>query len=68
MTELSRSLSLPLVVCYGLGTILGARVYVLVGVVAGEAGHHAPLSFVAAGVIAGGIFPRAHAHPALGKL
>jgi APA family basic amino acid/polyamine antiporter len=50
---LSRSLSLNLVTFYGLGNILGAGIYVLVGKVAGEAGYLAPVSFFIASVIAG---------------
>jgi amino acid transporter len=49
---LKRALSLGPVTYYGLGTILGAGIYVLVGKVAGQAGLYAPLSFLAAGVIA----------------
>ena len=41
--SLKRSLNLPLVVLYGLGNILGAGVYVLIGKVAGEAGFYAPM-------------------------
>ena len=50
---LRRSLSLPLVCLYGLGNILGAGVYVLVGKVAGEAGYLAPVAFLLASEIAG---------------
>jgi APA family basic amino acid/polyamine antiporter len=50
---LRRSLSLPLVTFYGLGTILGAGIYVLVGKVAGTAGMHAPISFLLAAIPAG---------------
>lgn len=50
--KLRRSLSLPLITFYGLGNILGAGIYVLVGKVAGEAGYYAPLSFIVASVIA----------------
>lgn len=50
--SLKRSLSLPLITFYGLGNILGAGIYVLVGKVAGEAGYFAPLSFFVASVIA----------------
>jgi len=39
-------------VLYGLGTILGAGIYVLTGVVAAEAGQHAPLSFFLAALVA----------------
>ena len=50
--ELRRSLSLALITFYGLGTILGAGIYVLVGKVAGMAGMYAPLSFVLAAITA----------------
>jgi basic amino acid/polyamine antiporter, APA family len=49
---LKRGLSLPLITFYGLGNILGAGIYVLVGKVAGEAGYFAPLSFFIASIIA----------------
>ncbi len=51
--ELKRSLSLPLLTLYGLGNILGAGIYVLVGKVAGEAGANTVLAFLIAMVIAG---------------
>jgi amino acid transporter len=51
--ELRRSLSLPMVTFYGIGTILGAGIYVLVGKVAGSAGMQAPLAFLLASLIAG---------------
>ena len=50
---LRRNLTLPLVTLYGLGNILGAGVYVLIGKVAGEAGYFAPLSFIVASILAG---------------
>ncbi|GIK25477.1 MAG: amino acid permease [Rhodocyclales bacterium] len=49
---LRRTLTLPLLTLYGLGTILGAGIYVLVGEVAGIAGMHAPLAFAVAAVVA----------------
>jgi amino acid transporter len=49
---LKRELGLPLVVFYGLGNILGAGIYVLVGKVAGEAGMLAPLAFFVACLVA----------------
>ncbi len=49
---LKRSLSLPLLTLYGLGTILGAGIYVLVGKVAGLAGLYAPIAFLAASILA----------------
>lgn len=50
---LKRSLNLPLLIMYGLGTILGAGIYVLIGKVAGIAGTYAPASFLVAAIIAG---------------
>jgi amino acid transporter len=50
--SLKRSLSLPLLTFYGLGTIIGAGIYVLIGVVAGKAGMFTPLSFLLAAIIA----------------
>lgn len=49
--SLKRSLSLPLIVLYGLGVTIGAGIYVLVGATAGIAGVFAPLSFALAGLI-----------------
>jgi len=51
MPELRRSLPLPLVVLYGLGVTIGAGIYVLIGVTAGRAGIHAPVSFVLASIV-----------------
>lgn len=50
--ELIRRLSLPLLIFYGIGTILGAGIYVLVGKVAGEAGFYTPFSFIVASLLA----------------
>jgi amino acid transporter len=47
-TTLKRSLSLPLLTLYGLGTTVGAGVYVLIGEVAAVAGAWAPVSFLVA--------------------
>ncbi len=49
---LKRSLGLSLISLYGLGNILGAGIYVLVGKVVGTAGVHAPLAFIMAAVVA----------------
>lgn len=54
--RLKRSLNLPLLVLYGLGTTIGAGIYVLVGAAAGRAGIYAPMSFIAAAI---GIAPTA---------
>ncbi|MCE9514416.1 MAG: amino acid permease, partial [Mycobacterium sp.] len=50
--RLSRSLGLPLVTLYGLGNILGAGIYVLIGKVAGFAGSSTTLAFLLAMVTA----------------
>lgn len=51
--NLKRSLNLPLVTFYGIGTILGAGIYVLVGKVAGFAGMFTPFAFLMALLLAG---------------
>ncbi len=50
---LKRSLGLPLLTLYGLGTLVGGGFYALVGKVAGEAGMTAPISFLLAAIVAG---------------
>lgn len=50
--KLVRSLSLLMITFFGLGNILGAGIYVLVGKVAGEAGYFTPLAFLIASLIA----------------
>jgi len=50
--SLKRNLTLPLVTFYGLGNILGAGIYVLVGKVAGVAGMFTPIAFLLSSVIA----------------
>lgn len=50
--QLRRALSLPLITFYGLGTILGAGIYVLVGKVVGAAGMYAPVAFLLASLVA----------------
>lgn len=51
--KLQRRLGLYLLTFYGLGNILGAGIYVLIGKVVGMAGLYAPVSFLIAAVIAG---------------
>ncbi|MDW3180229.1 MAG: amino acid permease [Acidimicrobiia bacterium] len=51
--RLRRTLSLPLLVFYGLGVTVGAGIFALVGEILGSAGDQAPLAFLVAGVIAG---------------
>jgi len=52
-TLLRREVGLLLLCLYGLGNILGAGIYVLVGKVAGHAGYYTLLSFMMAGLVAG---------------
>ena len=49
---LKRGLNLPLLLLYGVGNILGAGIYVLVGQVAATAGYQAPLAFLLAAAVA----------------
>ena len=51
--KLSRRLTLPLLVLYGLGVTIGAGIYVLIGATAGRAGIHAPLAFLLAAAVMG---------------
>jgi len=61
-------LGLPLLTLYGLGTVLGAGIYVLIGEVAGRTGGYAPFSFLIAAALSaltafsfaelGGRFPK----------
>jgi len=51
-TSLKRSLSLPQMVLYGLGTTIGAGIYALVGELAGIAGYFSPISFLIASLMA----------------
>lgn len=51
--SLKRSLSLPMITLYGLGTTIGAGIYVLIGKVAGSAGLYAPVSFAVSALLAG---------------
>lgn len=50
--QLKRRLNLPLLSLYGLGTILGAGIYVLIGKIAGIAGIYAPIAFIVSAIIA----------------
>lgn len=48
---LKRVLSLPLMIFFGLGNILGAGIYVLVGKIAGHAAMYTPLCFLVAALV-----------------
>ena len=50
--SLKRSLGFWLLLFYGVGNILGAGIYVLVGKVAAQAGYFVPLSFMLAALVA----------------
>lgn len=49
---LKRRIGLGLLTMYGVGVMVGAGIYVLVGAVAGDAGVWAPLAFLLAGIVA----------------
>lgn len=48
---LSRRLSLPMALLFGLGVTIGAGVYVLIGATVGRAGVYAPLAFALAAIV-----------------
>ena len=51
-STLKRAITLPLLVFYGTGTILGAGIYALSGMIAGLSGVFAPVSFLLSALIA----------------
>jgi len=51
-TKLNRSISLPMLILYGLGTMIGGGFYALLGEIAGEAGLFTPLAFLLSGLLA----------------
>ncbi len=53
MTTLDRRIGLTLLTLYGVGVMVGAGIYVLVGAIAGIAGAAAPVAFLLAGLVAG---------------
>jgi len=50
--QLKRTVGLTLLIFFGLGNILGAGIYVLIGKVASEAGIYTPFSFLVASIVA----------------
>jgi len=50
-SQLTRRLTLPLLLLYGLGVTVGAGIYVLVGATAARAGIYAPISFLLAAIV-----------------
>ena len=51
-TTLKRAITLPLLIFYGTGTILGAGIYALIGKISALSGEFAPFSFLVSTVIA----------------
>ena len=51
-TTLKRAITLPLLVFYGAGTILGAGIYALIGKIAALSGKYAPFSLLFSAIIA----------------
>lgn len=52
MVSLKRGISLPVLIFYGLGIIVGAGIYALTGKVVGHAGMYAPFAFLVAALVA----------------
>lgn len=52
-TPLKRTLTLPMMILYGLGTTIGAGIYALVGELAGVSGYLAPFAFLFSALLAG---------------
>jgi amino acid transporter len=50
--KLNRSISLPMLILYGLGTMVGGGFYALLGEIAGEAALFTPLAFFLSGLLA----------------
>ncbi len=48
-----RTLTLPLLVFYGVGVTVGAGIFALIGEILDVSGNQAPLAFLVAGAIAG---------------
>jgi amino acid transporter len=51
--QLKRTLTLPLLVLYGVGVTIGAGIFALIGEILAVSGNQAPLAFLVAGAIAG---------------
>ncbi len=49
--QLKRALGLPLITLYGIGSIIGAGIYVLIGKVAAQSGLYTPFAFMMAAVV-----------------
>ena len=51
-TKLKRSITLPFLILYGLGTMIGGGFYALLGKVAGETGMYLPIALLLSGALA----------------
>lgn len=51
--RLNRTLTLPLLIFYGVGVTVGAGIFALIGEILDVSGNHAPIAFLVAGAIAG---------------
>lgn len=51
-SSLRRSVSLPFLVLYGVGTMVGGGFYALLGKITGDAGSATPLAFLLSGLLA----------------
>ena len=51
-SKLNRSISLPMLILYGLGTMIGGGFYALLGEIASEAALFTPLAFLLSGLLA----------------
>ncbi len=49
--QLKRALGLPLITLYGVGSIIGAGIYVLIGKVAAQSGVYMPVAFLVAALV-----------------
>jgi amino acid transporter len=49
--KLKRVITLPHLILYGMGTMIGAGIYVLLGIIAGHANFYTPFSFLIAGLV-----------------
>ncbi len=51
-SELKRSISLPFLILFGLGTMIGGGIYALTGKIAGVSGMYAPIAFAFSALLA----------------
>lgn len=49
--KLTRTITLPHLILYGMGTMIGAGIYVIIGIIAGYAHFYTPFAFLMAGLV-----------------